>query len=220
MSLDEIEMLQGHIEGGEKAPICVSIPLHSFFPTKTLFHPLSSTNRQISNQYLWYQFGVKKLLFSTVSKLITRPGDHLPVIRWQRRRAPVQCAVFFSGSDWQDAQKSAESHGGQFPSHPGRPGPETSSEGTHLTPNPQEIQADFSPPTFLEPSNLFVSIAPSVPPSRPSSPRRQKSPVNSKHLYGQGPIRELPFPEPMQMKFYSLHEKIAGGGGERKQKTK
>lgn len=67
------------------------------------------------------------------------------------------------------------------------------------------------PPTFLEPSNLFVSITPSVPPSWPSSPRRQKSPVNSKHLYGQGPIRELPFPEPAQMKFYSLHEKNCRG---------
>lgn len=77
---------------------------------------------------------------------------------------------------WQSAQDSAESHGGQFPSHPGKPGPETSSEGAHLTPNPQEIQAGFSPPTIPRASNLFVSITPSVPPSRPSSPRRQKSP--------------------------------------------
>lgn len=81
-------------------------------------------------------------------------------------------------ASWQSAQKTAESHGGQFPSHPGRPGPETSSEGAHLTPNPQEIQAGFSPPAFAfhEPSNLFTSITPSVPPSQPSSPRRQKSP--------------------------------------------
>ncbi|KAI4814063.1 hypothetical protein KUCAC02_003273, partial [Chaenocephalus aceratus] len=42
---------------------------------------------------------------------------------------------------WQGTEKPSESDGGQFPSHPGRPGPETSSEGAHLTPNPQEIQA-------------------------------------------------------------------------------
>lgn len=100
---------------------------------------------------------------------------------------------------WQGTKKTRESDGGQFPSHPGRPGPETSSEGAHLTPNPQEIQAGFTP--RFNPSNLFSSTTPSFPPSLPSSPRRQKSPVNSKHLYGQGPIRGPPFPEPAQMKF-------------------
>lgn len=48
---------------------------------------------------------------------------------------------------WQGTKKTRESDGGQFPSHPGRPGPETSSEGAHLTPNPQEIQAGFTPPS-------------------------------------------------------------------------
>lgn len=87
---------------------------------------------------------------------------------------------------WQRAQKSAESHGGQFPSHPGRPGPETSSEGAHLTPNPQEIQAGFSPPTILQASNLFVSITPSVPPSpaffssEAEKPRKFKASVRAR----------------------------------------
>lgn len=102
-----------------------------------------------------------------------------------------------------------ESDGGQFPSHPGRPGPETSSEGAHLTPNPQEIQAGL-PPT---PSPSF-SPHPSIHPSLLLLGGR-KAPINSKHLYGQGPIRGPPFPEPAQMKFYSLHEKITGGGGEK-----
>lgn len=72
-----------------------------------------------------------------------------------------------------------------------------------------------SPPPPFNPSHLFPSTPPSIPPFLPASPRRQKSPVNSKHLYGQGPIRGPPFPEPAQMKFYSLHEKITGGGGEK-----
>ncbi|KAK1883372.1 DNA polymerase, partial [Dissostichus eleginoides] len=115
---------------------------------------------------------------------------------------------------WQGTEKPSESDGGQFPSHPGRPGPETSSEGAHLTPNPQEIQAGFTPLHPLPSLPLHPVIHPSIPPSLPAS-RRQKSPVNSKHLYGQGPIRGPPFPEPAQMKFYSLHEKITGGGGEK-----
>lgn len=101
--------------------------------------------------------------------------------------------------------KTTESDGGQFPSHPGRPGPETSSKGAHLTPNPQEMQAGFT--ALLQPSI-----------HGPAS--RQKSRVNLKHLYGQGPIRGPPFPEPAQMKFYSLHEKITGGGRVEKQKIK
>lgn len=124
--------------------------------------------------------------------------------------------------------QTTESAGGQFPSHPGRPGPETSSEGTHLTPNPQEIRAGFSlshrqqqqhnehfkPPPPSSPTKLLHR------PSISSPPRRHQSPVNSKHLYEQGPIRGPPFPELAQMKFYSLHEKITGGGRKKKQKTK
>lgn len=55
-----------------------------------------------------------------------------------------------------DYEETWESDGGQFPSHPGRPGPETSSEGAHLMSNPQEIQAGFSsctPPISLPPSH-------------------------------------------------------------------
>lgn len=115
---------------------------------------------------------------------------------------------------WQGTKKTTESDGGQFPSHPGRPGPETSSEGAHLTPNPQEIQAGFTP-LSTPPISSPPPHHPSIHPSLPVSPRRQKSPVNSKHLYGQGPIRGPPFPEPAQMKFYCLHEKITGGGGEK-----
>ena len=72
-----------------------------------------------------------------------------------------------------------------------------------------------SPPSISSPPPHHPSLHPSIPPSLPASPRRQKSPVNSKHLYGQGPIRGPPFPEPAQMKFSSLHEKITGGGGEK-----
>lgn len=79
----------------------------------------------------------------------------------------------------------------------------------------RQVSPPFNP---FNPSNLFSSTTPSIPPSLPSSPRRQKSPVNSKHLYGQGPIRGPPFPEPAQMKFYSLHEKITGGGGRKNRK--
>lgn len=120
---------------------------------------------------------------------------------------------------WQSAQKTAESHGGQFPSHPGRPGPETSSEGAHSRPNPQEIQAGFCPPPS---SNLFVSITPSFPPSRPSSPRRQKSPVNSKHLYEQGPIRGLSFPEPCadEILFFARKNCTEGEGRENRKQSK
>lgn len=96
-----------------------------------------------------------------------------------------------------------KSHGGHFPSRPGRHGPRTSAEGAHLRPNPRKYK-QVSPP-------LRPTIHPSIS-SLP--PRSQKSPVNSKHLDGQGPTRGPPFPESAQMKFYSLHEKIAAGGGE------
>ena len=61
---------------------------------------------------------------------------------------------------WQGSGETTESEGGQFPSHPGRLGPETSSEGSHLMPNPQEIQAGFNP---LHPSHRFPSIPSSIP---------------------------------------------------------
>ncbi|KAI9548143.1 hypothetical protein NQZ68_010362 [Dissostichus eleginoides] len=77
---------------------------------------------------------------------------------------------------WQGTEKPSESDGGQFPSHPGRPGPETSSEGAHLTPNPQEIQAGFTPLHPLPSLPLHPVIHPSIPPSLPAS-RRQKSPL-------------------------------------------
>lgn len=80
--------------------------------------------------------------------------------------ARLQFRLAFSPQavSWQGPQKTAESHGGQFPSHPGRPGPETSSEGAHLTPNPQEIQAGFSPPPSLNQQSLHLhhAIRPSI----------------------------------------------------------
>ncbi|CAB1461022.1 unnamed protein product [Pleuronectes platessa] len=63
-------------------------------------------------------------------------------------------------------QGTGESEGGQFPSHPGRPGPETSSEGAHLTPNPQEIQAGFTPHT-RPPPLPFASLHPIIHPTIP-----------------------------------------------------
>lgn len=70
-----------------------------------------------------------------------------------------------------------------------------------------------SPP--FQPLPLLFFIPLFILPSLPASFCRQKSPANSKHLYEQGPIRGLPFPEPAQMKFYSLHEKSTWGGGEK-----
>lgn len=137
--------------------------------------------------------------------------------RQRPRSRPVPGATSCEGT-----AQTTESAGGQFPSHPGRPGPETSSEGTHLTPNPQEIRAGFSLSHNQRstPLQSLQTAAPSLHPCPTSPPRRHQSPVNSKHLYGQGPIRGPPFPEPAQMKFYSLHEKITGGGRKKKQKTK
>lgn len=63
--------------------------------------------------------------------------------------------------------RTTESDGGHFPSHPGRQGPETSSEGAHLTPNPQEIQAGF---TLRNPSPASHSIPPSIPSIPPIPP--------------------------------------------------
>lgn len=94
-----------------------------------------------------------------------------------RAQWPIQASVHRPPScpratSWQGTIETTKSDGGQFPSHPGRPGPETSSEGTHLTPNPQEIQAGFTPPTqppTFNPSNLSPrNTAPSVHPSIPA----------------------------------------------------
>lgn len=138
----------------------------------------------------------------------TRPSDLGLLSAWGYMLAAGSCV---------------ESEGGQFPSHPGRLGPETSSEGAHLTPNPQEIQTGFAslPPSLPPhpPSSLSIHFPPSPSSSHQqlcASPSRQKSPINSKHLYGQGPIWGPLFPEPTQMKFYSLHENLTGGLGGRK----
>lgn len=92
--------------------------------------------------------------------------------------------------------QTTESAGGQFPSHPGRPGPETSSEGTHLTPNPQEIRAGFSlshrqqqqhnehfkPPLHPVPPNC-CTVPPSLPhfsSSEAPKPRKLKASVRAR----------------------------------------
>lgn len=87
---------------------------------------------------------------------------------------------------WQGTKKTTESDGGHFPSHPGRPGPETSSEGSHLTPNPQEIQAGFTPTHPLQPLpslSLHPTIYPSIPPcfsSQAEKPRKFKASVRAR----------------------------------------
>ncbi|KAI3373902.1 hypothetical protein L3Q82_022478, partial [Scortum barcoo] len=68
---------------------------------------------------------------TNVTDSVCRPGCGTKP--WPRSCPEATC--------WQGTNKTRESDGGQFPSHPGRPRPETSSEGAHLTPNPQEIQA-------------------------------------------------------------------------------
>lgn len=101
---------------------------------------------------------LRSLIVSGQRRRPCRQSSDASVVRLQFRRPSSPQAV-----SWQGAQKTAESHGGQFPSHPGRPGPETSSEGAHLTPNPQEIQAGFSPPPPS--SNPPISSSPSRHPS-------------------------------------------------------
>lgn len=84
---------------------------------------------------------------------------------------------------WQGTQKTTESDGGQFPSHPGRPGPETSSEGAHLMPNPQEIQAGFTPLQPLRSPLLHHAIHPSIPAffsSEAEKPRKFKASVRAR----------------------------------------
>lgn len=168
-----------------------NLDFHLLDNTSSMFHPLkgqirgaidkpaTSDGKSIWGSCFW-PFSTSSLIYRRVPRSIIVSSRrhnqqlldaHVVGLQFRLPSCP-------QAASWQSAQKTAESHGGQFPSHPGRPGPETSSEGAHLTPNPQEIQAGFSPPAFAfrEPSNLFTSITPSVPPSQPSSPRRQKSP--------------------------------------------
>lgn len=84
---------------------------------------------------------------------------------------------------WQGTNRTMESDGGQFPSHPGRPGPETSSEGAHLMPNPQEIQAGFTPLQPFPSLSLHSTIHPSIPPCfslQAEKPRKFKASVRAR----------------------------------------
>lgn len=109
-------------------------------------------------------------------------------------RTPPSCP---RATSWQGTIETTKSDGGQFPSHPGRPGPETSSEGTHLTPNPQEIQAGFTPsmvppthptpyhstpPTSLPTTPRHPSIPPPLPcfSSEAEKPRKFKASVRAR----------------------------------------
>lgn len=116
-----------------------------------------------------------------------------------------------------------ESDGGQFPSHPGRPGPETSSEGAHLTPNPQEIQAGFTPSLpLLQPPlpSLFLhlTIHPSIRPrfyySKAEKPRKFKASVRARA----NPRAAFPRARADEILFFA--RKNYRGRGEKKQKIK
>lgn len=165
-----------------------------------------------------------------ISSLPLIEDIRLGVNPWQRviftsRQRPGSRPVP-GATDCEGTAQTTESAGGQFPSHPGRLGPETSSEGTHLTPNPQDTGRFLPLPPPAAPQRalqtpLFPLFCCTVPPSLPhfsssEAPKPRKFKASGRARANP----RAPFPEPAQMKFYSLHEKITGGGRKKKQKTK
>lgn len=151
------------------------------------------------------------------------PWQRVGLTRWQRPRShPVPGVTSCDGK-----AQTSESAGGQFPSHPGRPGPETSSEGTHLTPNPQEIRAGFSLSHRQQQHNKRFNPPPvlpnccTVPPSLPHfssseapKPRKFKASVRAR-----ANPRSLS-QSPRRWNFILCTKKLQGGGRKKKQKTK
>lgn len=141
-------------------------------------------------------------------------------------RGPVACAdssvhwrpLSCSGAKyWQGTKKCRESDGGQFPSHPGRPGPETSSEGAHLMPNPQEIQAGFTPLQPLQSLFFHHTIHPSIPAFfslEAEKPRKFKASVRARA----NPRAAFPRARADEILFFA--RKNYRGRGEKKQKIK
>lgn len=146
-----------------------------------------------------HKWDVSVRLQSAVSRPGSEPGP--------RPRPEATC--------WQGTEKPSESDGGQFPSHPGRPGPETSSEGAHLTPNPQEIQAGFTP---LHPLPS-LPLHPTIHPSLPASLRRQKALQIQSICTGKGQSEGRLSQSPRRWNFILCTKKLQGEG-EKKQKIK
>lgn len=114
----------------------------------------------------------------------------------------------------QGTERTGESDGGQFPSHQGRPGPKTSSEGAHLEPNPQEIHAGLAP--SYDPSHLFsfhLSISPCFS-WQTEKPRKFKASVRARAN------PRAAFPRARADEILCFARKNYRGRGEKKQKIK